>query len=253
MPETNEPAAAMTDTNDTTAAMSGSNVMSTPMPATAPASTEDTLMPAATPASTEDTPEQAAAKAALLQKMSDLDAQAATNAAVVAASDTNAVMDTNAPPSSVITGAPVSTPNSAAETSPPEQSAMPPASPPPAEITNTPMPPQSSSDEAAQAALNASQTNIVIVNGSTAVPPTPTVSQPATQPTTPEAKSSPSTVPDVNDVTAKELGLAPIQAPPPPVTAQQQQELQALLQRYEADQITPEEYQAERAKIMAGQ
>jgi hypothetical protein len=59
--------------------------------------------------------------------------------------------------------------------------------------------------------------------------------------------------PDVNDVTAKELGLQPVQAPPPPVTAQQQAELQALLQKYEADQITPDEYQAERAKIMAGQ
>ncbi len=57
----------------------------------------------------------------------------------------------------------------------------------------------------------------------------------------------------VNTITAKQLGLQPLQAPPAPVSAQQQEALQSLLQRYEADQITPDEYQAERAKILAGQ
>ncbi len=50
----------------------------------------------------------------------------------------------------------------------------------------------------------------------------------------------------------KSLGFAPIVAPPPPVSAQQQTELQALLMRYEANQISPEEYQKERAAILAG-
>lgn len=58
---------------------------------------------------------------------------------------------------------------------------------------------------------------------------------------------------NVDTITAKQLGLQPIQPPPAPVTAQQQEELQSLLQRYEADQVTPDEYQAERAKILAGQ
>jgi hypothetical protein len=46
------------------------------------------------------------------------------------------------------------------------------------------------------------------------------------------------------------LGLKPIQAPPPPVTPQQDAALQALLKRYIADQISPDEYQVERAKIL---
>ena len=57
----------------------------------------------------------------------------------------------------------------------------------------------------------------------------------------------------VNTITSKQLGLQPLQPPPAPVSAQQQEALQSLLQRYEADQITPDEYQAERAKILAGQ
>lgn len=42
-------------------------------------------------------------------------------------------------------------------------------------------------------------------------------------------------------------------APPLPISASQQQQLQALLQRYQADQVTPEQYQVERQKILNGQ
>jgi hypothetical protein len=49
---------------------------------------------------------------------------------------------------------------------------------------------------------------------------------------------------------AKDLGLKPIQGPPAPVTPQQDVALKALLKRYMADQVTPDEYQAERAKIL---
>jgi hypothetical protein len=45
--------------------------------------------------------------------------------------------------------------------------------------------------------------------------------------------------------------LPPLSAPPLPISAAKDQQLQALLQRYKADQITPEQYQAERAKILA--
>ena len=48
-----------------------------------------------------------------------------------------------------------------------------------------------------------------------------------------------------------QLGLKPIVAPPLPISATQQAQLQALLEKYEADAITPEQYQAERAKILA--
>jgi hypothetical protein len=45
----------------------------------------------------------------------------------------------------------------------------------------------------------------------------------------------------------------PVTAPSLPISASQQQQLQALLQQYVANQITPAQYQAERAKILAGQ
>jgi hypothetical protein len=45
----------------------------------------------------------------------------------------------------------------------------------------------------------------------------------------------------------------PVTAPSLPISESQQQQLQALLQQYVANQITPAQYQAERAKILAGQ
>ena len=49
----------------------------------------------------------------------------------------------------------------------------------------------------------------------------------------------------------KELGLKPIVAPPLPISPMQQAQLQALLEKYDANVITPEQYQTERAKILA--
>ncbi|MDE3068239.1 MAG: hypothetical protein KGJ60_11895 [Verrucomicrobiota bacterium] len=46
-------------------------------------------------------------------------------------------------------------------------------------------------------------------------------------------------------------GFKPMTPPPLPVTIQQEAALQALLQKYMANEITPEQYQIERAKIMA--
>lgn len=40
--------------------------------------------------------------------------------------------------------------------------------------------------------------------------------------------------------------------PPPPVSAEKVAKLNALLQQYQADQLTPEQYHQERAKILAG-
>jgi hypothetical protein len=45
----------------------------------------------------------------------------------------------------------------------------------------------------------------------------------------------------------------PLTAPPLPISSSKQQLLDQLLVRYKADQITPEQYQAERAKILAVQ
>jgi hypothetical protein len=49
----------------------------------------------------------------------------------------------------------------------------------------------------------------------------------------------------------RELGLKPIVAPPLPISPMQEAQLQALLEKYEANAITPEQYQTERAKILA--
>jgi hypothetical protein len=46
--------------------------------------------------------------------------------------------------------------------------------------------------------------------------------------------------------------LPPIAAPDLPISAEKKQQLDALLSRYRADQITPDQYQAERAKILQG-
>jgi hypothetical protein len=44
----------------------------------------------------------------------------------------------------------------------------------------------------------------------------------------------------------------PLEGPPLPISSEKHQRLNELLQRYKADQVTPEQYQAERAKILAG-
>jgi hypothetical protein len=49
----------------------------------------------------------------------------------------------------------------------------------------------------------------------------------------------------------KELGLKPIEAPLLPVTATQQAQLQALLAKYKANQVSPEEYHRQRVEILA--
>jgi hypothetical protein len=49
----------------------------------------------------------------------------------------------------------------------------------------------------------------------------------------------------------KEPGFKPIDAPALPISADKEAQLQALLAKYKADQITPVEYQKQRAEILA--
>ena len=49
---------------------------------------------------------------------------------------------------------------------------------------------------------------------------------------------------------ANDFGFKPIVAPMSPVSGEKELELKALLERYKADLITPEQYHAERAQIM---
>ena len=49
----------------------------------------------------------------------------------------------------------------------------------------------------------------------------------------------------------KSLGLSPIIVPALPISASKEEQLKALLAKYQADQITPEEYHKQRAAILA--
>jgi hypothetical protein len=49
----------------------------------------------------------------------------------------------------------------------------------------------------------------------------------------------------------KDIGLQPLAAPALPITATKEAQLEALLAKYKADQITPEEYHKQREAILA--
>jgi hypothetical protein len=85
-------------------------------------------------------------------------------------------------------------------------------------------------------------------------PSTASVAPAAAQTPVPAAVPSLSREPSQNvnvNFPGKELGLKPIVAPPLPISPMQQAQLQALLEKYDANVITPEQYQIERAKILA--
>lgn len=58
--------------------------------------------------------------------------------------------------------------------------------------------------------------------------------------------------PTSNAGNSRPTNFLPLEGPPLPISSDQQQRLSELLQRYKADQVTPEQYQTERAKILAG-
>jgi hypothetical protein len=84
-----------------------------------------------------------------------------------------------------------------------------------------------------------------------------TETKPTTQPVPPPAavaKAEPAAQPvktaDVN-FAGKDLGMKPMEAPALPISSSKEDQLQALLAKYKADQITPEEYHKQRAAILA--
>jgi hypothetical protein len=82
-------------------------------------------------------------------------------------------------------------------------------------------------------------------------PVKPVLPQP--KPTPAPVATTPAAVPGATLAVfpGKELGLKPIEAPPLPISAAKEAQLQALLAKYKADQITPEEYHKRRAEILA--
>jgi hypothetical protein len=233
----------------------------------------------------DDTPAQAAARAALVNKMSELDAQQSqsTNAmtapppatapipaAAQLAAPVTAVPETNSPPPVI-----VATPSGAVPAP-----AEPPAHPTPVTAAGdsgffTPVPPPSNPDVQAIAPGTAPGTPPVVFVPSPAKPAAPSAvppqkskiapAKPAALTTVPPKKSkvapakpaAPVAAPAVKPPPAdtgyagKSLGFKPVEAPPPPVSAQKVAELQALLAKYMANHVSPDEYQKQRAAILA--
>jgi len=92
-------------------------------------------------------------------------------------------------------------------------------------------------------------TTIAETNSPTAAVPVPPAEVVATPPAKPAAPVA-SPIPANAGNTGAALGFKPIEAPPLPVSAQKEAELQALLAKYMADQVSPDEYQKERAAIL---
>ena len=76
---------------------------------------------------------------------------------------------------------------------------------------------------------------------------------PTARPQGPTAKSQEAPVAKAQEPKAPKVQPAfpPIQGPALPISAEKQQKLSELLTRYKADQVTPEQYHAERARILA--
>ena len=198
------------------------------MTPTSPAPTQP-VQPAATMTSTPvqaagtTSAAQAAALAAMTQKMNELNAQQPqqTQSPAVTVTPSGATMLESANPSAApMTPAPAQTTTSSASSG---------------NSLFAPVPP-SSGGFSPGAALEQGTPSY------TAQTPMPTGVQP------PGMGSS---QPFNASTTGRQLGFQPIVAPPLPISTAQQAQLQALLQKYDANSITPEQYQAERAKILA--
>ena len=198
----------------------------------------------------QDNAAQAAARAALLEKMSEAEKAPAAPPAVVV-TPSGASVEKPAPPAIVQT--------------PPIAQPAPPVA----------------SDNAAQAAARAAlMEKMNGPGGANAQPPLTIVTIPAnsTPPTSPKpmtatpakvdtastaaqteaaaqaaarAKAQSAVKTQKPAAKANDLGMQPLPAPALPISAAKQQQLEALLTRYKADQVTPEEYQTQRAAILA--
>ena len=180
----------------------------------------------------EDTPQQAAARAALMQQMN--------------ATDTGSQAPANEPP-----------PQPAPPTFHEKQATPPPAPAPVPEQQMTPPPAPAPAPEPMTTLPPTAQvsTNIIVppVEQESVPLPTNTMTQypvnPA--PAAPPVATPPPMAPAPQETPA---AAAPSMAtPPPPISADQQQQLQQLLSKYMANQITPAQYQVERAAILKGQ
>jgi hypothetical protein len=187
----------------------------------------------------DDTPAQAAARAALLQKLNEMPAQPPAPAPVVV------------PPPA----APVEAPAPVVVAPPAAPAPAPTPAPAPSTEVFLPAPVTNASpvlDNDAQAAARAAllQKMSEIDTQPAATPPSApekvVVQKMETSVTVAPVAAPMETKPAV----VAEPVVKPIETPALPIAMTKEERLQALLQKYKADQITPEEYHTERAKII---
>lgn len=183
----------------------------TPQAQTAPPVPEQTPAPTAA-----DTDSQAAARAALLQKMHELDSQSAV------------------PTESPAPVQPQMTDRNQQSVEDEEQA-----------LVKTHSKSKQPTMHAAPAMEKNSNPQQQLVNMEPAAPGAPIAPTAAPAPAGAKMLKTASARPQTGY-----FGFAPIQAPPPPVSPDQEAQLHALLEKYQADQITPDEYQAQRAAII---
>jgi hypothetical protein len=63
--------------------------------------------------------------------------------------------------------------------------------------------------------------------------------------------SKPTTAPAMSTAMPPSMTLPPLSGPPSSLSAVKEQKLNALLEQYRADQLTPQQYHEQRAKILS--
>jgi hypothetical protein len=121
-----------------------------------------------------------------------------------------------------------------------------PAQPPPAAIAEPPPPAAAASDQAMDPATLAKARDAMrqkLQQVEAESPAEPETGSPSLSPGPRPAHRAPRSV----------MNFPKLEGPPPAISADKQQQLDSLLVKYKADQITPEQYQAERARILGAQ
>jgi type IV secretory pathway VirB10-like protein len=177
----------------------------------------------------QDNPAQAAARAALLAKMNELDAPNAQPPAVIV-TPAGATLEKPAVPT--------------IQTPPPAPTVPEPQTAP----TDNQAGMKATAD---QATAKADAQKAAQVKKGTAMAEKKRAAAEAAALAQAKAKAQPAPTTQKAPAKTGNLGLTPIEAPPLPISAAKQQQLQALLVKYQADQISSAEYQTQRAAILS--
>jgi hypothetical protein len=204
---------------------------------------------------------QAAALAAMAQKMNELNAQQPqpTRSPAVSVTPSGATVLESANPSAPMTTAPAQATMSSASSGnslfapvPPSSGGASPEAAPEQRMPSNPVQTTTSSASSGTGLFAPVPPSSGSTSpGAASEPGTPSTTAQAPAPTGVQPPGMGSSQPFNASTTGQQLGFQPIVAPPLPISAAQQAQLQALLQKYDANTITPEQYQAERAKILA--